>query len=67
MVEKYIQRVVLGSSLVAWKYMLTEASIAIFLINQIDDRIENIFIIFPYHIELGGVAISLDDLDKLEK
>jgi len=47
--------------------MLTEVSIASFLINQIDHRLENIFIIFPYYIELGGVAITLDDLDKLEK
>ena len=66
-VEKYVRRVVLDSSLSAWKCMLTEVSIASFLINQIDHRLENIFIIFPYYIELGGVAITLDDLDKLEK
>lgn len=32
-----------------------------------DDRIENIFIIFPYCIEVGVVAVTSDDLDKLVK
>lgn len=67
MVEKYIQRVVLLSSLLAWKYMLIEISIANFLVNQMGDRIENTFIIFPYYIEPGGFEITLGDRDKLEK
>ena len=67
MVEKYIQRAVLLSSLLAWKYMLIEISIANFLVNQMGDRIENTFIIFPYYIELGGFEITLDDRDNLEK
>ena len=67
LVEKYIQRVVLDSSLLAWKYMLIKIAIAHFLINQMNDRMDNIFFIFPYYIELGGFEITLDDLDKLEK
>lgn len=47
--------------------MLVEISVANFLVNQMGDRIENIFIVFPYYIELGGFEITLDDRDKLEK
>lgn len=66
MVEKYVQRVVLYSSLLAWKNMWIEICIANFLINHMDDRLENTFIIFPYYIELGGLEIILDGLDRLE-
>lgn len=47
--------------------MLIEISIANFLVNQMGDRIENTFIIFPYYIEPGGFEITLGDRDKLEK